>query len=299
MKILVTGSTGLIGSALAPSLIAAKHQVVRLVRRKPRPGASEVHWDPSADFIDVPGLNGFDAVVHLAGENIGEGRWTTQRKAKIRNSRVEGTHLLAEGLAQVSNRPKVMVSASAIGYYGNRGSETLREDSPPGSGFLAEVCAEWEAAAQPASAKGIRVVYLRSGVVLSPNGGALAKMLTPFKMGVGGVIGRGDQYWSWIALDDTIGVIHFVLANDQFSGAFNAVAPNPVTNREFTKTLGRVLARPTIFPMPAAVASLALGEMADEMLLGSTRVEPARLLAAGYKFKFPTLEAALRHLLKK
>ncbi len=258
MKILVTGSTGLIGSALAPSLIAAKHQVVRLVRTKPRPGASEVHWDPSADFIDVPGLNGFDAVVHLAGENIGEGRWTTQRKAKIRNSRVEGTHLLAEGLAQVSNRPKVMVSASAIGYYGNRGSETLREDSPPGSGFLAEVCAEWEAAAQPA-----------------------------------------DQYWSWIALDDTIGVIHFVLANDQFSGAFNAVAPNPVTNREFTKTLGRVLARPTIFPMPAAVASLALGEMADEMLLGSTRVEPARLLAAGYKFKFPTLEAALRHLLKK
>ena len=161
------------------------------------------------------------------------------------------------------------------------------------------MCAEWEAAAQPASVKGIRVVYLRSGVVLSPNGGALAKMLTPFKMGVGGVIGRGDQYWSWIALDDTIGVIHFVLANDQFSGAFNAVAPNPVTNREFTKTLGRVLARPTIFPMPAAVASLALGEMADEMLLGSTRVEPARLLAAGYKFKFPTLEAALRHLLKK
>ncbi len=299
MKILVTGSTGLIGSALVSSLIAGGHQVARLVRRKPKPGASEVHWDPSADFIDAPGLNGFDAVVHLAGENIGEGRWTAQKKARIKNSRVEGTHLLAEGLAQVSNRPKVMVCSSAVGYYGNRGAEILREDSPPGKGFLAEVCVEWEAAAKPAIAKGIRVVYLRSGVVLSPNGGALAKMLLPFKMGVGGVIGSGDQYWSWIALDDTIGVIHFVLANDQFSGAFNAVAPNPVTNREFTKTLGRVLGRPTIFPMPAAAARIALGEMADEMLLGSTRVEPARLLAAGYKFKFPTLEAALRHLLKK
>ena len=237
MKILVTGSTGLIGSALAPSLIAAKHQVVRLVRRKPRPGASEVHWDPSADFIDVPGLNGFDAVVHLAGENIGEGRWTTQRKAKIRNSRVEGTHLLAEGLAQVSNRPKVMVSASAIGYYGNRGSETLREDSPPGSGFLAEVCAEWEAAAQPASAKGIRVVYLRSGVVLSPNGGALAKMLTPFKMGVGGVIGRGDQYWSWIALPDVIAFLRRALEDATLSGAVNVVSPQPVPQHEFARQL--------------------------------------------------------------
>jgi hypothetical protein len=298
MKIVVSGASGFIGSALVPFLTSQGYQVARLVRSKVQPGGKDIHWDPSAGFIDVPALEGCEAAVHLAGENIAEGRWSSEKKARIRNSRVEGTHLLAEALSELKSKPKVLVCASAVGFYGNRGAEIVREDSSPGSGFLAEVCQEWEAAAKPAKAKGIRVVHLRTGIVLSANGGALGKMLLPFKMGVGGVIGSGEQYWSWISIDDMLGVVHLALTNPQLNGPVNAVSPNPATNREFTKTLGRVLSRPTIFPMPAFVARAVFGEMGEEMLLASTRAEPSRLVAAGYRFKHPELESALRKEVK-
>ena len=297
MKILVSGSTGLVGSALVPFLLTGGHQVARLVRSQPTAGG-EVPWDPAAGRLEATNLEGLDAVVHLAGERI-TGRWTAAKKARIRSSRVQGTRLLAEALAGMKQPPKTLVCASAIGYYGHRGDELLREESPPGAGFLAEVCREWEAAARPAAEKGLRVVHLRIGVVLSAAGGALARMLTPFKLGLGGRIGPGSQFMSWIAIEDLTGAIHHALANESLRGPVNAVAPRAITNREFTKTLGRVLGRPTIFPMPAFAARLAFGQMADELLLASARVEPTRLIASGYKFRTPELEAALRHLLGK
>ncbi|MBI4553602.1 MAG: TIGR01777 family protein [Candidatus Latescibacteria bacterium] len=296
MNILITGSTGLIGSALISSFTTGEHQITRLVRSKPRPGMGEVFWNPQDGSIEMPGLEGMDAVVHLAGETIAE-RWTAEKKARIRDSRVNGTRLLSESLARLAQPPNVVVCASAIGYYGDRGDDVLREDSPPGSGFLAEVCREWEAAAAPAVQQGLRVVHLRIGVVLSPAGGALAKMLPPFRMGVGGRIGSGRQYMSWIAIDDLIGVFHYALTTESLTGPVNAVAPNPVTNLEFTNTLGRVLGRPTLFPLPAVAARLAFGEMANDLLLASTRVEPAQLLSIGYTFRYPELEGALQHLL--
>jgi uncharacterized protein (TIGR01777 family) len=244
-------------------------------------------------------IEGFDAVVHLAGESIAASRWTDAQKTKIRDSRVQGTTLLSETIAKLATPPKVLVCASAIGYYGNRGDTILREDSTIGAGFLAAVCQEWESAAEPAKKKGVRVVHVRTGIVLSPRGGALAKMLLPFKLGVGGIMGNGRQYWSWIALDDVIGAFHHALKTESLYGAVNAVAPAAVTNQEFTKTLGKVLSRPTIFPLPAFAARLALGEMADDLLLSSARLEPARLLATGYKFHHPELEGALRDLLGK
>jgi uncharacterized protein (TIGR01777 family) len=247
--------------------------------------------------IDQARLEGLDGVVHLAGESIATGRWTAEKKARIRDSRVKGTRLLCESLARLDQPPRVLVSASAIGYYGDRGDEILHEDSASGSGFLAEVCHMWEAATEAASQRNIRVVNLRIGVVLSAMGGALATMLFPFRMGLGGIIGSGRQFMSWIALDDLLGSIAYALRTDTIRGPVNAVAPHPVTNREFTKTLGRVLARPTLLPMPAFAARLAFGEMADELLLSSARVEPARLSAAGYDFRYPTLEGGLRHLL--
>lgn len=297
MKVLVTGSTGLVGSALVPFLLTSGHQVARLVRSPPTAGG-DVHWDPAAGRLEPTNLEGLDAVVHLAGERI-TGRWTAAKKARIRSSRVQGTRLLAETLARLARPPKTLVCASAIGYYGDRGDEVLREESPSGAGFLAEVCREWEAAARPAAEKGIRVVHLRIGVVLSAAGGALALMLTPFKLGLGGRVGSGQQYMSWIAIDDLAGIIQHALTNESLRGPVNAVAPRAITNREFTKTLGRVLGRPTVFPMPAFAARLAFGQMADELLLASARVEPARLIASGYKFRTPELEAALRHLLGK
>ena len=299
MKILVTGATGLVGSALIQSLTSSGHSVVRLVRSQASPDRSDVRWDPNAGTIDKAGLEGLDAVVHLAGENIAEGRWNEEKKRRIRDSRVKGTRLLCETIAQLERPPKVLVSASAIGYYGDRGDEVLREDSKPGTDFLSDVCREWEAATEPAKQKGIRVVNLRIGVVLSSAGGALAKMLTPFQLGVGGKLGNGEQYISWITLDDLIGVIYYTLTNDALSGPVNAVAPNPVTNLEFTKSLGRVLSRPTIFPMPAFAVRLAFGEVADALLLSSTRVQPARLQENGYQFKYPELEDGLRQVLGK
>jgi hypothetical protein len=299
MNILVTGSTGLVGSALVRFLTTGGHQATRLVRSKPRPGETEVHWNPEAGSVDAAGLEGLDAVVHLAGENIAGGRWTAEKKARIRNSRVQGTRLLCESLAKLAQPPRVLVCASAIGYYGDRGDEILREESPSGSGFLPDVCRQWEAATEPAAQKGIRVVNLRISIVLSPAGGALAQMLLPFRMGVGGIMGSGKQYWSWIAIDDLVGTILHALTTDALHGPVNAVTPNPVTNSEFTRILGRVLSRPTLLPMPGFAARLALGEMADELLLASARVEPARLLATGYAFRYPELEGALRHLLGK
>jgi uncharacterized protein (TIGR01777 family) len=300
MNILVSGSTGLVGTALIPLLTAGGHEVVRLVRAKSHSPSKElIGWNPESSYIDAGGLEGLGAIVHLAGEPIAAGRWNTLKKARIRDSRVRGTQLLCEALAHTASPPAVLICASAIGYYGDRGEEVLTEESANGTGFLADVCREWEAAAEPARQKGIRVVNLRFGVILSARGGALAKMLTPFKLGLGGIIGSGRQFMSCIALDDCVAVIQHVLVNQSLAGPVNVVGPTPVTNHEFTKTLGRVLGRPTIFPMPAFAARLALGEMADELLLSSNRVEPKKLLTSGFQFQHPALEAALRHVLGK
>ena len=299
MQILVTGSTGLVGSALVPVLTVQQHRVTRLVRSKPADDSDAICWDPQSETLDAAALEGVDAVVHLAGENIAAARWSKAQKERIRDSRVKGTRLLSETLARLERRPKVLVSASAIGYYGNRGDEILDEQSEAGTGFLANVCRQWEASTEAAAEKGIRVVLLRFGMILSPQGGALAKMLTPFRLGLGGRVGSGQQYYSWITLDDAVGVIHHALVTEDLKGPVGASAPHPVTNREFTKTLGRVLRRPTVFPMPAPVARLAFGEMADALLMASARVQPTRLSASGYTFRYPELEGALRHLLGK
>jgi uncharacterized protein len=241
---------------------------------------------------------GLDAVVHLAGEPIA-GRWTGKKKQRIRDSRLNGTRQLCKTLANLKRPPRVLVSASAIGYYGNRGTEPLHEDSPAGTGFLADVCRGWEAATGPAAEAGIRVVNLRFGIVLSGDGGALAKMLLPFRMGVGGIVGDGRQFWSWVAIEDVIGAIQHTLSTEWAHGPMNVVSPNAVTNQEFTKTLGRVLRRPTIFPMPGLAARVVFGEMAEALLLASARVQPIRLEGSGYRFRFPALETALRHLVLK
>lgn len=298
MNILVSGSTGLVGNALIPALTTAGHEVIRLVRSKSKAPARElVHWDPSANYIDAAGLEGLDAVVHLAGESIAAGRWTDAKKARIRDSRVNGTRLLCETLAHTSRPPTVLICASAIGFYGDRGDETLTESSPAGAGFLPEVCQEWESATDPARQKGTRVVNCRFGVILSPAGGALAKMLTPFKLGMGGVVGSGRQYMSWITLDDVVGALLHTMTASGLQGPVNVVSPQPVTNLEFTKALGAVLHRPTVLPMPAFAARLAFGEMADALLLSSSRVLPTRLQETGYAFRHPELTAGLRSVL--
>jgi uncharacterized protein len=295
-KILVTGSSGLIGSALLPSLKASGDQVVRLVHGAAS-GKGQIGWDPARP-LTPESISGFDAVIHLAGESI-VGRWTEAKKRRILESRVQGTRHLAEALARAPQRPQLLVSASAIGYYGDRGEETLREDSTSGEGFLPEVCREWERAAEPAAGAGIRAVQMRFGLVLSPSGGALQKMLLPFRMGVGGNMGNGRQWWSWIDIDDLVGTVQHVIKTDTLRGPVNVVAPTPVRNSEFTKTLASVLSRPAIFPMPAFAVRLVFGQMGDELLLASQRVEPAKLLASGYIFQKPDLRKALEDILKK
>lgn len=297
MKILVSGSHGLVGKALLRSLTDDGHEVIRLVRGERAFGSPEVEWQPDEGRIDAEHLEGINAVVHLAGESIASGRWTAEKKRTIRDSRVKGTALLSAAIARLSRPPSVFLSASAIGYYGDRDDELLNETSAPGKDFLSSVCAEWEAATRTAAEKGIRTVCARFGIILDVNGGALAKMLPPFRMGVGGRVGDGKQWMSWIALDDVISGLKFLIEDQAVQGPVNFVAPNPVTNAEFTKTLGRVLSRPTIFPVPAFGVRLVFGEMADALLLSSQRVEPSVLEDKGFLFNWPTLEPALRHLL--
>lgn len=305
MRVLISGASGLVGSALVERLSVDRCQLSVLTRGQ-RPNATDnrqsttdkcIRWDPAADELDTAAVDGFDAVVHLAGENIAQGRWTAEKKARIRDSRVQGTGLLCRALAGTARRPKVLVSASAVGYYGDRGDEELDESSAPGTGFLAEVCRQWEAATEPAAAAGIRVVCVRLGVVLARRGGVLARMLPLFRYGLGGRSGSGRQYMSWIALGDAVEAICHVLATAALSGPVNLVSPNPVTNREFTKALGRALHRPTLFPVPAFVLRLVLGEMADALLLASARVQPQRLLESGFAFHDPRLTEAIERLL--
>jgi len=296
MKVLFSGSHGLIGKALVTRLEADGHEILRLVRHAPSSEA-EIEWSPDRYSIALARLEGFDAVIHLAGENIAAGRWNEEKKKRIRESRVKGTKLLADAMADLSRPPKTLISASAVGYYGNRGDEPLSETSAPGNDFLSQVCVEWEKATVLAAEKGIRVVNTRFGIILSPDGGALAKMLTPFRMGVGGKIGSGKQWMSWIALEDVVEGLKYALTNESLRGPVNFVAPNPVTNAEFTKTLGRVLSRPTLFPVPAFAARIAFGEMADALLLSSQRVAPTRLKEADYRFSYPELKQALSHVL--
>ena len=296
MRILVSGSHGLVGTALIKALSAAGQDIYRLVRHAPN-SEREIEWSPDRYSIAISRIEGFDAVYHLAGESIASGRWNEEKKRKIRESRTRGTKLLSDALANLSQPPKTLISASAIGYYGDRGDELLTETSQPGKDFLADVCVEWEKATEHARAKGVRVVNTRFGIILDKEGGALAKMLTPFRMGIGGRIGDGKQWMSWIALDDVIGALKFVLSNETLNSSVNFVAPNPVTNAEFTKTLGRVLSRPTLFPIPEVGVRLAFGEMADALLLSSQRVEASSLKQSGYEFRYVELESALRAIL--
>lgn len=292
MKILVSGANGLIGSALVPLLQAQGCEIVRLVRT-PQTTPDAIYWNPAtAEFADNA-LDGIDAVVHLAGENIASGRWTAARKARIKDSRVVGTRLLANAMATAANPPQHWICASAIGYYGNRGDEPLTENSSAGDGFLARLCVEWEAAAAPAVAAGIRVAFPRIGIVLSNRGGALAKMLLPFKLCLGGHLGNGRQYMSWISLHDLARALQFLLVTESISGPVNLSAPNPTTNREFTKAMGRALGRPTPFPAPAAILRLLLGEMAEQLLLNSARAIPGTLVDNGFQFDHETLDEAL------
>jgi uncharacterized protein (TIGR01777 family) len=297
VRILVSGSSGLIGSALTHALTGGSHTVVRLVRDAASRDGTRVAWDPERQTIDRTGLEGLDAVVHLAGEPI-LGRWTAAKKRRITDSRVLGTRLIADALATLARRPSVLVCASATGYYGDRGDEVLTEQSPAGRGFLADVCRAWESAADPARQAGIRVVSVRTGLVLSREGGLLKTLLVPFQLGLGGPIGRGRSFWSWIALDDLIAVYRFAIAREGLSGAVNAAAPNPVPNAEFTRMLGAVLRRPAVLPVPPVVLRLIFGrEAAQDAMLSGARVVPARLLEAGFKFQYPELELALRHVL--
>ena len=296
-KIAVTGASGLVGTALVQRLRERGYEVLRLVRRAPS-SPDEVQWSPADGTIDIEGLSGVVGAVHLAGDNVASGRWTEAKKASIRDSRVNGTTLLSKALAELEPRPRVLVSASAIGYYGSTGDAAVDEHGPLGDGFLASVCEAWEASAQPARDAGIRVVHPRIGIVLAANDGALAKMKTPFLLGVGGRIGDGRQFMSWISLDDVVDALVFALEHDDIVGPVNLTAPNPVTNAEFTDTLGRVLKRPTILPVPKFALRLGAGsEMANEMLIGGARVVPRVLEDHGFEWKYATLEPALRAVL--
>lgn len=296
MKILVTGSSGLVGSSLVSFLGIAKHQVIKLVRKQTNLKSNEISWDPEKGKLDPHSLEGFDAVVHLAGENL-MGRWSEDKKKEILNSRVKSTQLLCKVLSQLQQPPSVLVSASAIGYYGNQGDMVLTESSPKGIGFLADVCDKWEKATIPAVEKGIRTVNLRIGIVLSKNGGALKLMLLPFQLGMGGYLGDGKQYMSWIDIDDLTGIIYYAIQKSDLKGPVNAISPYPVTNYEFTKTLGSALNRPTFLAVPSFVINGLFGEMGEAVLLNSTRVRPEVLLEHGFHFDYPKLGESLEKLL--
>lgn len=293
MRVVIGGASGLIGAALTAELRGAGHAVQRLVRR-PAQAVDEIAWHPETGQIDQPSLEGADAVVHLGGESIAAGRWTPARKAALRRSRVESTSLLAGAIAKLAARPAVFLCASAIGYYGDRGDEVLDESAPPGRGFLPEVCVAWEDATRVAANAGVRTVLARLGIVLARDGGALATMLTPFRLGVGGVLGDGRQYMSWVALRDVIAALRFLLDTNELRGPVNVTAPTPVTNREFTRTLGRALRRPTVLPAPGFAIRALFGEMGQALLLSGARVVPAALQRAGFRFGAPTLDAALQ-----
>jgi len=294
MKILISGSSGLIGTAATTALKSDGHNVVHLVRPSKTANPGDIQWDPMRATVDVAGLEGTDVVIHLSGAGIADGRWTEERKQLLRSSRIDTTRVLVDSLSRLKQKPRLLIVASAIGYYGSRGDEILTESSTTGTDFLALVCRDWEAEASRAAERGIRTVMLRFGVVLSGKGGALPKMLPPFKLGVGGRLGSGQQWMSWIAIEDVVGIIRHAIAHEQVSGPVNVVAPNPVRNEEFTRLLAGMLHRPAIFPAPAFVLRLAMGEMADAVLLSSDRVKPEQILAAGYKFRFEILEPALR-----
>jgi len=296
MKILVSGSSGLIGKALDSRLKSEGHDVKRLVRHPAREG-DEVYWSPSEGKIDKDKLNEIDGIFHFSGENIASGRWTQSKKDEIYNSRVISTRFLADTISSLLNPPRFLITASAVGFYGSQKDEMLTEAHQTGSGFLARVCRDWEASAEKVRMKGVRLVQARFGVVLSPKGGALRKMLLPFKLGLGGRLGPGTQYMSWISLEEAVQALLALMSNDDLRGPVNIVSPNPVTNNEFTKALGRVLKRPTLFPMPAFVVEILFGEMGREILLGSQRALPKKLEDSGFKFKFSDLEKALRALI--
>ncbi|ANJ11392.1 MULTISPECIES: TIGR01777 family oxidoreductase [Streptomyces] len=291
-RIVVAGASGLIGSALVRSLTADGHEVVRLVRHAPR-SADEVRWDPENGRVDAAGLDGCDAVVNLAGAGVGDRRWTDAYKTRIRSSRVHGTTALAEAVAAMERPPRVFVNGSAIGYYGETGDRAVDEGAPAGEGFLPALCVEWEAAAAPAREAGVRTVFTRTGLVVSSGGGAWGRLFPLFRAGLGGRLGDGSQYWSFVALHDEVAAIRHLLEREDLSGPFNLTAPQPLTNREITAAMGRVLRRPTPFPVPAAVLRAALGEMAGDVL-GSARVLPARLEESGFRFAFPEIDGAIR-----
>lgn len=297
MKILITGSSGLVGTALSKHLTAGGHRIGRLLRQDNN--RADPWWDINKQQIDLGDFGEPEAIVHLAGENIAEGRWNNDKKQRILASRVNSTRLLVDCVSKMSVKPKVMISASAIGFYGNRGADLMDEQDDHGHDFVSEVATKWEAASLPASDYDVRVVNIRTGMVLSPNGGALEKMLLPFKLGFGGIIGNGRQYVSWISIIDMVRAIGFLLSHETVIGPVNLVSPNPVTNREYTKALGQVLQRPTILPMPAFMAKLAFGEMADELLLSSTRVMPSHLIKMGFEFEHETIQTALAAVLSR
>lgn len=297
LNVAISGSSGLLGSSLAAFLERGGHRVFRLVRRPPRPDAREIHWSVSAGAVDAPALEAMDAVVHLAGENLASGWWTQAQKQRIQHSRVAGTRILGAALAGLERPPQVFVSASAIGYYGDRGEETVDEDSAPGRGFLAELARAWEAAAEPARRRGIRVITLRIGLVLSGGGGLLKAMLPAFQFGLGARIGNARRYWSWIDHHDVLGVIYHAICRDTLSGPVNAVAPHPVTHGEFVATLARVLNRPAVLSVPETAIRLLLGEMGQELMLTGARVDWRRLREDGFRFLQPDLEGSLRHQL--
>jgi len=294
MKILITGATGLIGNSLQKVLRGRGHELLFASRKEPR-NDSWVQWDYDNGFSDPEKLEGVDVVIHLAGESISGLRWTDEKKRAIRDSRVLGTRNVVDTISSLKQRPGTLISASAIGFYGDRGDDEMTETSPPGKSFLAEVCREWEAEARRAEDSGVRTVILRTGIILSKDGGALGTMLTPFKLGLGGVIGSGKQWMSWVSLDDHLAVIDYAIENEKIRGAVNSVSPNPVTNEEFTFAMGEVLYRPTFIPVPEFAVHLAFGEMGDALLLDSTRVVPKRLTDAGFEFKYPDLKKALHH----